>query len=114
VRKKRNTIAKEAFDVVTYSQGGDAQPVVAASAPRPVASEGGPSARAPPSELFTTEEVAAILRCSESSLNKWRVAGSGPRFVYVGSRVRYTRSDLAEFIASSTRSSTSQQVAMPP
>ena len=62
----------------------------------------------PPSELLTTEEVAAILRCSESSLNKWRVAGNGPRFVYVGSRVRYTRSDLAEFIASSTRASTSQ------
>jgi Helix-turn-helix domain len=112
-RKKKNAIAKEGFDVVTYSQGGDAQRV-AASAPRPVASEGGPSARGPPSELLTTEEVAAILRCSESSLNKWRVAGNGPRFVYVGSRVRYTRGDLAEFIASSTRASTSQAAAMPP
>jgi hypothetical protein len=42
------------------------------------------------------------------------VAGNGPRFVYVGSRVRYTRGDLAEFIASSTRASTSQAAAMPP
>jgi excisionase family DNA binding protein len=110
-RKKKNTVAKEGFDVVTYSQGGGAQRV-AASAPRPVAGEG-PSARGPPSELLTTEEAAAVLRCSESSLNKWRVTGNGPRFVRVGSRVRYSRADLADFIADQTRTSTSQAASPP-
>jgi excisionase family DNA binding protein len=57
--------------------------------------------------LLTIDEAAAILRCSRFSLNKWRITGSGPAFVYVGRRVRYRRADLAAFIVTSTRRSTS-------
>ena len=44
-------------------------------------------------QLLTVQEVAAQLRCSVSSLNKWRLTGNGPRFVYVGARVRYRAAD---------------------
>jgi hypothetical protein len=57
--------------------------------------------------LLTVDEAAAILRCSVHSLNKWRLTGQGPKFIYVGRRVRYSRAALADFIATSTRNSTS-------
>jgi hypothetical protein len=57
--------------------------------------------------LLTVNEAAAILRCSKASLDKWRLTGKGPRFVYCGRRVRYRVADLRDFIASSTRFSTS-------
>ena len=60
-----------------------------------------------PPALLTVGEVAALLKVSRSALNKWRVYGSGPRFVYVGRRVRYRPADIAAFIADSTRTSTS-------
>jgi hypothetical protein len=59
--------------------------------------------------LLTTDEAAKILRCSRASLNKWRLRGTGPRFIYIGRRVRYRRADLADFIVSSTRNSTSDR-----
>jgi len=59
--------------------------------------------------LVTVNEAAAILRCSRHSLNRWRLTGDGPQFVYVGRRVRYRRGDLAAFITTSTRNSTSDR-----
>jgi Helix-turn-helix domain len=58
-------------------------------------------------QLLTVGEAAAVLRCSVASLNRWRLTGEGPRFIYVGRRVRYARAALADFIAASTRRSTS-------
>jgi hypothetical protein len=58
-------------------------------------------------QLLTVNEAAKILRCSVASLNRWRLTGEGPRFIYVGRRVRYARAALAAFIAASTRNSTS-------
>jgi hypothetical protein len=58
-------------------------------------------------QLLTVGEAAALLRCSRHSLNRWRLTGDGPKFIYVGRRVRYARAALADFIASSTRRSTS-------
>jgi predicted DNA-binding transcriptional regulator AlpA len=57
--------------------------------------------------LLTVREVAEFLRCSKSSLDKWRLTGDGPRFVCVGSRVRYRASDVVAFIERQTRASTS-------
>jgi predicted DNA-binding transcriptional regulator AlpA len=57
--------------------------------------------------LLTTREAAAALRISASSLHKWRVSGHGPRFVYIGHRVRYRVADIAAYIAEQTRTSTS-------
>lgn len=59
------------------------------------------------SELLTTPETAEVLRCSKSSLDKWRLKGLGPKFVRVGSRIRYRACDVEEFVSTQTRSSTS-------
>lgn len=60
--------------------------------------------------LLTVQEVAVILRCSVSSLNKWRLSGLGPRFVRVGSRVRYAPADVVAYVSKQTRASTSSHV----
>ena len=52
--------------------------------------------------LLTVGEVAGLLRCSVSSLNKWRISGRGPRFIRVGSRVRYREGDIAAFVEAQT------------
>lgn len=57
--------------------------------------------------FLKVDEVAALLRCSVSSLNKWRLNGGGPAFVRVGTRVRYRPADIATFVAERTRTSTS-------
>ena len=119
---KRNTVAKAKKHIVTFGGDGD----LAGKGGKRLrtehsATEGGeglPSARGPPSheldQLLTVQDVAALLRCSVSSLNKWRLTGNGPRFVYIGARVRYRVADVAHFIAASTRSNTSQTAAPPP
>jgi excisionase family DNA binding protein len=63
--------------------------------------------------LLTVEEVADLLRCSVSSLNKWRLTGRGPSFVRVGSRVRYSAADLITYIARRTATSTSAEIPPP-
>jgi predicted DNA-binding transcriptional regulator AlpA len=83
-----NSIRKVGFDVVSFADA--------------TAHTLGP--------FLTVQQVAALLQCSVSSLNKWRVFGGGPRFVRVGSRVRYRPSDIAAFVAEQTRSSTSEGV----
>ncbi|MCM2256577.1 MAG: helix-turn-helix domain-containing protein [Vicinamibacteria bacterium] len=44
---------------------------------------------------------------SPKTLERWRVEGSGPRFVKLGRRVGYRRQDLLDWAASRTRRSTS-------
>jgi|SoiMetStandDraft_2_1073263.scaffolds.fasta_scaffold279825_2 predicted DNA-binding transcriptional regulator AlpA len=58
--------------------------------------------------LLTVAEVAELLRCSVSSLNKWRLSGDGPKFVYVGRRVRYRPADVTAYVVTQTRASTSE------
>ncbi len=57
--------------------------------------------------LLTVQEAADVLRCSVSSLDKWRLTGNGPQFVKVGARVRYRPADVAAYVARATRLSTS-------
>ena len=58
--------------------------------------------------LFTSSEAAEHLRVSISFLAKARVAGTGPSFIHVGRKVRYSRSALEAFKTAQTRTSTSQ------
>ena len=104
---KTNTIAKQGFDVVTY--GADGVSVTLAEQHRKLldALLTGRPATGPP-VLLTVSEVAALLRCSVSSLNKWRLFGNGPTFIKVGSRVRYRLTDIALWVARESRTSTSQ------
>lgn len=62
--------------------------------------------------LYTTEELAEIIRVSTSTLNKWRVAGQrGPRFIKCGASVRYRKSDVEAFLSENARRSTSEYLA---
>src|SRR5262245_7378823 len=102
---RKNAIAKVGKRVVSYS---DCEAVDLSPGEPPSAPGRGPSARGPPIDpLLTVGEVAEWLRCSVSSLNKWRLSGNGPHFVYVGRRVRYRPSAVQAFITSETRGSTS-------
>jgi predicted DNA-binding transcriptional regulator AlpA len=59
--------------------------------------------------LLTTEQVAQLLHCSVSNLNKLRWAGKGPPFVRIGANIRYRPADIAAFIAAGMSDSTSEE-----
>jgi predicted site-specific integrase-resolvase len=52
--------------------------------------------------MRTPQEVAELLRCSVSSLAKWRRAGTGPAFVRIGNRIRYRLIDIARYVDRNT------------
>lgn len=56
---------------------------------------------------LTTSEAAQHLGVSEATLRKWRITGGGPRYRKLGRAVRYAADDLASFLASAARTSTS-------
>lgn len=62
------------------------------------------------SPLLTQRQTALLLRLSERTLERHRVAGTGPLFVRAGRAVRYREDDLQSWIASRVVSSTSQTV----
>ena len=115
MRPKRNAILKVGKEVVTFAGDRVCRAIgeLGQGHSKQVGSLG---PRGPPvllscdegiDPLLTVCETAEILRCSVHSLNKWRLTGNGPRFVRVGSRVRYRLSAIADFIENSTRASTS-------
>lgn len=55
-----------------------------------------------------TQAAAYLGGVSERTLQRWRMEGSGPRFRKLGRLVRYAESDLAEFLSSVSRASTSE------
>ncbi len=60
-------------------------------------------------QLFLTQaEAAKLLRLSPRTLERHRVAGTGPRFVKAGRRVLYRQSDLEDWTHANTFSSTSE------
>ncbi|MFC3053301.1 helix-turn-helix transcriptional regulator [Kordiimonas pumila] len=59
--------------------------------------------------LLTTAQAAQYLRLASSTLNKWRVYGTGPKFIKLGRAVRYRHTDLDAFLASQSRLSTTSQ-----
>ena len=58
------------------------------------------------SEILTTNQAAHLLGLAASTLNKWRVYGTGPCFIKLGRAVRYRREDLEAYLASNTQLST--------
>ena len=58
--------------------------------------------------FFTTHEAAEVLRVSQRTLERHRIAGSGPRFVKAGRRVLYPHFELDAWTASRTYGSTSE------
>jgi hypothetical protein len=57
--------------------------------------------------LVDETKAAQLLDLRVKTLRRWRWAGKGPRFIKLGSAVRYRLADLDEFIAAGQRSSTS-------
>jgi hypothetical protein len=58
-------------------------------------------------------EAAQILGLNVKTLRRWRWAGKGPRFLKMGSAVRYERADLEAYKAAARRTSTSDTGAAP-
>lgn len=49
--------------------------------------------------LLTTHDVAVQWGLSEITLRKWRMTGTGPRWVRLGRSVRYRRAAVDAFLA---------------
>ena len=58
--------------------------------------------------LFSVDGAAQVLGLAVSTLNKFRVYGTGPRFVKLGRSVRYRPADLDAWIEANGRASTSE------
>ena len=50
--------------------------------------------------LYTTIELAQHLETNPGTLANWRTTGIGPRFVKVGTGVRYREVDIADWLES--------------
>jgi hypothetical protein len=59
--------------------------------------------------LLTSIQAAAVLQVKPNTLAKWRVIGEGPAFIRIGRAVRYSAREIARFIDSKTRRSTSEK-----
>jgi excisionase family DNA binding protein len=61
--------------------------------------------------LLTQREAASVLRLSERTLERWRVAGIGPRFIRLPRRsIRYPQQHLDAYLAARVVASTSEEV----
>lgn len=58
--------------------------------------------------FLSVPEAAALLRISESTLNKWRLSGFGPRYRRFGRAVRYAEADILAWAETRARMSTSE------
>lgn len=59
-------------------------------------------------DLLETKRAGDYIGHAESTMNRWRVEGSGPPFIKFGRRVFYRRSDLDTFLDSRIVQSTSE------
>ena len=60
-----------------------------------------------PERLFDAAAAAERLGLCLGTLAKWRLRGYGPRYLKLGSRVRYREADIDEWLAAQARRSTS-------
>ncbi len=63
-----------------------------------------------PDEYLDTAGSAAFLKLSRSTLTKRRLTGGGPKYLKLGRRVVYSRSELENWARAHERSSTSERV----
>lgn len=62
--------------------------------------------------FLTQVELAARWRISPRTLERWRWAGDGPRFIKIGGLVRYRLEDIKGFEAEQLRQITGDGVAI--
>jgi Helix-turn-helix domain len=58
--------------------------------------------------LLTQRDAAIALRCSERSLERWRLTGNGPRYIKTTRRVLYREADLEAWLTGRLTTSTSE------
>lgn len=58
--------------------------------------------------LLTQKLAARILGISVRTLERHRLAGTGPRYARLGRLIRYRENDLKEWVDRNSRSSTSE------
>jgi excisionase family DNA binding protein len=58
--------------------------------------------------LLTTPEVAQRLGLAEITVRKWRIKGTGPRFIRCGANIRYRPADIEAWVSSRAANSTSE------
>lgn len=63
--------------------------------------------------LLNTKEVGRIIGVAEITLRKWRMGGFGPRFIKLGSNVRYRLSDIDAWLDKRVTESTSAADLLP-
>ena len=61
--------------------------------------------------LFDQKKAAHILGLSVRTLERHRLAGTGPRYVRLGRLVRYRQQDIADFVERNLRTSTAENSA---
>jgi len=49
-------------------------------------------------KLLSQRELRNLLSQSDSTLERWRREGKGPRFIKIGRSVRYRESDVEAFL----------------
>lgn len=68
--------------------------------------------RNPALVFLTSNEAADLLRLSRRTLERWRLEGSGPRYIKLGagkrSRVVYRESEIVSWVNQSSFGSTSE------
>ncbi len=57
------------------------------------------------------EQLADLLKISQSNLAKWRLYGGGPIFIKIGKNIRYDRADVEAWVAERKRRTTSDKAA---
>ena len=62
-------------------------------------------------QLIDQKTAAKSLGISVRTLERFRLAGTGPRYVRLGRLVRYRQQDLVDFVDRNLRSSTSEELA---
>lgn len=74
-----------------------------------------PAPKPAPTPLIASSDAAAFLGVKPQTLRKWRVSGSGPRYVRVGGgphgRVAYRIADLEAWISSRSFAHTAEETA---
>jgi predicted DNA-binding transcriptional regulator AlpA len=56
-----------------------------------------------PTDLVDEVALAVRLGVSRSTLQSWRYAGRGPRYLKIGRLIRYRNADIEAFLRASTR-----------
>lgn len=63
-------------------------------------------------ELLTPEQLAEYLQVSTAALANDRYLGKGPRFIKLGGKVRYRRSDVLAHLDENVHTRTDMRVAV--